>query len=72
MQEVGRGAGGAEGGGDLLGDKAAFADAEKEDAGMLLDGGDEGDGGGVKRVMHGSVEAVSQSGKGFGLDADEL
>ena len=72
MEKVGGGSGGAEGGGYLLRDEAAFADAgEKEGAA--------GDGGllktikdGRKRLLEIGLETVGEGGEGGGFSTDDF
>ena len=72
VEEAGRGAGREEGGGDLAGDDAGFANAGDGDSMSRCCGvGDEGE-----SVVHGgphfAVEAVSQAVECLGFHADEL
>ena len=72
MEEVGRGAGGAEGSGDFAGDQARFADTEEDDLVAAGDRFDEeidcaGEGHG-----HRAIEADGEFEQGAGLYADQI
>lgn len=71
VEEVCGGTGGAEGGGDLAGDKTAFADAGDDDAVAVGGGCDEAVGGLGEGREQGIVEAMGQLVEGNGFDVDE-
>jgi hypothetical protein len=72
MKEVRRGSGGEQGGGDLAGDEAAFADAGEDDAVAGLGGGGEEGGNALEGVALGAFEALGEVFESGGFDADEL
>jgi hypothetical protein len=71
VEEVCGGSGGAEGGGDLVGDDAGFADSGEEDVLHAL-GCEEMADGLSEGGEHGGVEAESEVNEGRGFDADEV
>ena len=72
MQEVGRGSGGAEGGCDLAGDEAGFADSGDDGAMACTDGPGEELGDVVEGPAHRAIEALSEQFERGGFNADEL
>jgi len=72
MQEVGWGASGAKGGGDLSRDDSAFADARDDDAAVGGEGLEEMFDSLSEGREHGGVEAESEVVECGGLGADEL
>lgn len=71
VEEVGRGAGGAERGCDLAGDKAGLADTGDDDAVRGRGAGFKEGKGLFDARAHGGVEADGEGGEGGGLGADE-